>query len=116
MDIALARSKLERLQRAACIMITGIMRTTPTKVLEMLLDLPIFRMAMESAVLMAAYRLPWPDKKNLGIGHNRIWVKVDKVDSKFSMMKEPAMPTSEEWGETPQSTEKKACLVYRRSL
>ncbi len=35
MDTALTRSKLERLQRAACIMITGAMRTTPTKVLEM---------------------------------------------------------------------------------
>ncbi len=33
MDVALARSELERLQRAACIMITGAMRTTPTKVI-----------------------------------------------------------------------------------
>ncbi len=28
--------------------------------------------AMESAVLMAAYRLLRPDLRNLGIGHNRI--------------------------------------------
>ncbi len=80
MDIALVRSKLERLQRAAWIMITGAMRTTPTKVLEMFLDLPTLGMVRESAALMAANRLPRPDLKNLGIGHNRIWVKADKMD------------------------------------
>ncbi len=40
MDNALARSELEHLQRAAFIMITGAMRTTPTKVLEMFSDVP----------------------------------------------------------------------------
>ncbi len=50
LDVALARYELERLQRAACIMITGAMRTNPTtKVLETLLDLPTFGMAVESA-------------------------------------------------------------------
>ncbi len=46
MDIVLARSELERLQRAACIMIIGTMRTTPTRVLEMFLDLPTLGTAM----------------------------------------------------------------------
>ncbi len=55
-DIALARSELEQLQRAACIMITETMRTTPTKVLEMFLDLPTQEMAIESAALIATYR------------------------------------------------------------
>ncbi len=70
---------------AAC-MITGAMRTTPTKVLAMFLDLPTLGTAVESAALMAAYHLPGPDLRNLGIGHNRIRAKADKVDSKFSMM------------------------------
>ncbi len=78
MGIALTRSELERLQRAACNMITGAMRTTPTKVLEMFLDLPTLGTAVESAALMAAYRLPRPNPKNLGIGYNWIWVKADK--------------------------------------
>ncbi len=39
MDIALARPELEGLQRAVCHVITGTMRTTSTKMLEMLLDL-----------------------------------------------------------------------------
>ncbi len=92
MDIALARSELERLQKAACIMITGPMRTTPTKVLEMFLDLPTLGMAAESAVLMAAYCLPKPDLKNLEIGHNRITAKADKMDNKFSMIKDHVTP------------------------
>ncbi len=108
-NIALARSKLERLQRVACIMITGTMRTTPTKVLEMFLDLPTLGTAVESAALMAAYRLPRPNPKNLGIEHNRIGVKADKMDNKFNKIKENAtlrrmfgkyrnmIPTREGW-------------------
>ncbi len=69
MDIALARSKLERLQSVASTMITGAMKTTPTKVLETLLDLPTLGMAVESAALMAAYNLPRTGPWKLGIGH-----------------------------------------------
>ncbi len=87
MGTVLAKSELERLQRAACIMITGAMRTTPAKVLEMFLDLPTLRTAVESAALMAAYHLPRPDPKNLGIRYNRIYAKDDKIDNKFSMIK-----------------------------
>ncbi len=62
MGIALARSELELLRRTACIVIIGVMRTTPTEVQEMFLDLPILGTAVvESATLMAAYRLPRPD-------------------------------------------------------
>ncbi len=67
-------------------MITGTVRTTPTKVLEMFLDLPTFGTAVESAALMAAYRLPRPNPRNVGIGHNRIWTKSYNVNSKFSMI------------------------------
>ncbi len=64
------------------------MRTMSTKVLDGPLDLPMFGMALKSAAaLMAAYRLPTPATRNLRIGHNRIWAKADKVDSKFSMIK-----------------------------
>ncbi len=54
----------------------------------MLLDLPTLGTAMESAALMTAYRLLRPDPRNIGVGHNRIWAKADKVDSKFSVIKE----------------------------
>ncbi len=87
MDVVLARSELERLRRAACIMITGAMRKTTTKML-MFLDLPTLGTAMEFAALMVAYHLPRPHLKNLGMGHNWIWGKADKMDNKFSMMKD----------------------------
>ncbi len=87
MGIALARSELEHLQRAACTMITGIMRTL-TKVLEMLLDSPILGIVVESAALMTTYRLLRPDPRNLGTEHNWTWANVDNVDSKFSMIKD----------------------------
>ncbi len=112
MDIALARSELERLQRAACPMITGAMRTTPIIVPEIFLDLPTPGTVVESTALMVVCRLPRPDPRNPGIGHNWIWANTDKVDSKFSMIKDPvtlrrtfskyriAIPTREEWGKT----------------
>ncbi len=51
-----------------------------------------------------------PDLGNLGIGHNRIWTKADKVDSKFRTIKDRVtlrrtfskyrivILTREEWG------------------
>ncbi len=59
-----------------------------TKVLEMLLDLPMLGTTVEFAILMAAHHLLRQDSRNLGIGHNQIWVKADKVDIKFSMIKD----------------------------
>ncbi len=67
LDIAFARSELEHLQRVTCTMIIGPMKTTPTKVLEMHLDLPTLGTMMESVTLMAVYHLPRPDPRNLGI-------------------------------------------------
>ncbi len=73
------------------------------------MDLPTLGTAVESAELMAAYRLPRPISKNLGIGHNRIWVKADKMDNKFSTIKDhvtlrrtfgkyrTVIPTRKEW-------------------
>ncbi len=70
------------------IMITGAMKTNPTKVLKMLLELPTLRTVLESAALMAAYRLLKLDPKNLGIGPNQIWVKADIVDNRINMIED----------------------------
>ncbi len=90
MDIALARSELKHLPMAACTMIIGAVRTTSTKVLEVLLDLPTLGTTVESAALMAVYRLPRPDPRNpgRGIGYNRIQARADKVGSYLSMIKD----------------------------
>ncbi len=85
MDIALERFELEHRQRAACTMIMEAMRTTPTKVLEMLLDLPTLEMVVEFAALMVAYHLPRSNLRNLGIGQNRIWAK-ECMDDNFTSL------------------------------
>ncbi len=112
LDIAWVWSKLEHFLRAACIIIIEAMRTTPTKVLEMLLDQPTFGMTVESTALMATYCLSRPDPRNPEIEHNRIWAKADKVDRKFSMIKDHVtlqhtfskyqivIPTKDEWRKT----------------
>ncbi len=85
MNIALVRSDLERLQRAAYIMITGAIRTTLIKLLEMFLDLTSLRTAVKATVLAATNRL---QRSNLTtLETNRIWVKADKIDRKFKTKK-----------------------------
>ncbi len=63
-----------------------------------------------STLLSSSSALSSPDPRNLGIGHNRIWAKADKVGSKFGMMKnhltlwrtfskyQIVILTREEWG------------------
>ncbi len=68
MGIALARSELERPQRTARIITKGAMRTTPTKVLEMFVDLPPLETTVEVAALVAANCLPRRNPTILEIG------------------------------------------------
>lgn len=50
-------AKLSKLQRLACLSITGAMSTTPTAAMETLLGLPPLHLVVESEALSAAYRL-----------------------------------------------------------
>ncbi len=89
MEISLARSDLERLQRASRMHYDHrAMKTIPKKSAEMLLDLPTLGIAVEYAAMKAAYCLPMPDPRNLGTGHNRILARADKVYHNFSMIKD----------------------------
>ncbi len=74
-------------------MITGAMRTTPTKVLEMLLDLPTLEMVVESTALMAAYHLKRPDPRNLEMRHNRIWVMIQRAVWHYSLATDRILDT-----------------------
>ncbi len=73
-------------------MITGAMRTTPTKVMEMLLDLPIHSIVVEAVTLISAYHLPRPDQEDLEIGQGIVWKKAERVDNKFAMAKDHTTP------------------------
>ncbi len=67
-------------------MITKAMRTTPTKVL-MLLNLPQLGSVVETRAPAAAYHLLRTNQKTPKIGHTRIWIKAEKVDSGFTILK-----------------------------
>lgn len=41
----------------ACLVITGVLKTTPTMAMDMLLDLPPLHLVVEAEALKAAYRL-----------------------------------------------------------
>jgi len=54
---ASAKKKLSRIQRLACLGITGAMRTTPTNAVEALICLPPLELVVESEARSAAHRL-----------------------------------------------------------
>ncbi len=58
------------------------------KMLEMFLALPPLETVLEAVVLATAYLLPRPNLRTLEKGYTQIWIKVEKVDSKFKMKKD----------------------------
>lgn len=74
-DEKLACTKLSRIQRLACLCITGAMRSTPTATMEILLGLTPLDIEIKAKARVCAHRLTcgnnWVDKNN-HIGHTRI--------------------------------------------
>jgi hypothetical protein len=58
---ARAKAKLSKIQRLACLGITGAMRTTPTSAMEVLICLPHLELVMLSEAWLAAHRLWFTD-------------------------------------------------------
>jgi hypothetical protein len=56
-QMASAKKKLSRVQRLACLGITGAMHTTPTNAVEALICLPPLELVVQSEVRSAAHRL-----------------------------------------------------------
>jgi hypothetical protein len=66
------QAELSKLQRMACLGITGAMRTAPTAVMEVLLGLPPLHLQMEAEARIGNYRLRCNDQwkpKSEGFGH-----------------------------------------------
>jgi hypothetical protein len=53
----LSRRELNKLQRLACLAITGVMKTTPTAAMEVLLGLPPLHVIIASEAQAGIYRL-----------------------------------------------------------
>ncbi|XP_054281228.1 uncharacterized protein LOC128998898 [Macrosteles quadrilineatus] len=75
-----AVKRLQKIQRVACLSITGAMRGTPTAALEVVLNLPPLDIIVKGEARMAAYRMAcsgnW--KYNASSEHTRV---VDKVQT-----------------------------------
>ena len=85
---ASAKRKLSRVQRLACLGITGAIRTTPTNAVEALICLPPLDLVVQSEARSAAHRL-W----SLGCwsylhpnrGHSSILMRLQQSDPIFNM-------------------------------
>lgn len=112
-NLVTAQKSFDHLQRLACVAITGAMRTTPTKALETLLNLPTLGVFIKSEAKKAAYRLnitgQWAQRV-IGGGHAQIWKNVvkenhmfnfisDKITRRFHFDKKfkTIFPTREDW-------------------
>lgn len=104
------RNKLTKVQRLACLGITGVKNSTPTAAMETMLDLPPLHKLVEVEAMMGAYRL-WINK-SVGAyrgGHGSILKQVehhpilgmmaDKTTKKYSFTKpfRIKIPSREEW-------------------
>jgi len=85
---ASTKSKLSKVQRLACLGITGAFRTTPTSVMEVLVGLPPLDLVIQGEVRSVAHRL-W----GLGCwsylhprqGHSRILTQLQESDPIFNI-------------------------------
>jgi hypothetical protein len=67
-----SQAELSKLQRVACLGITGAIKTTPTAAMEVLLGLPPLHLQVEAEAMMGSYRLRCNEQwkpKSVGFGH-----------------------------------------------
>jgi ribonuclease HI len=110
-----SRRQMSKLQRLACLSITGVMRSTPTVAMETILNLRPLHILTESHARSTALRLnikkQWCNRHSF-TGHSKIWNKMllensnllmpcDKIasihllDRKYNVI----FPTRDEWKE-----------------
>ena len=84
---ASAKKKLSRIQRLACLGITGAMCTTPTNAVEALICLPPLELVVQSEARSAAHRLwsmgCWSNLHPNG-GHSSILMQLQQSDPIFN--------------------------------
>ncbi len=110
-DLTISKRQLGRIQRLACLCITGAFRTTPTAALETLLSLPPLHTFVKREAMITSYRLnairQW---KRGNLGHKRIWEQMrscstfhqfhsDHMTPKYFFGKgcEITFPSREDW-------------------
>ncbi|XP_061729791.1 uncharacterized protein LOC133534609 [Cydia pomonella] len=112
------RETLMKIQRTACMAITGAFRTTPTAAMEVLLDLPPLHLVIQSEARKSLHRLAltglWSDSKpktkHTNMECDNFMERItnmgcDKMQPKFVFRKnfEVKVPTRAEWTEGVQA-------------
>jgi ribonuclease HI len=116
-----AELELTKLQRLACLCITGAMRSTPTAALETLLNLPSLTIYIKAEARMAAYRLQITGNWRPGPvdGHSRITSVV--TNSLFDMSSDLMLPkintekpfeTQLNWGEVNRTHSRENSITW----
>lgn len=94
---ASTRTQLDRVQRLACLGITGAMRTAPTRAIEVLTGLPPLHLVIEHEAMRSAYRLTglghWKGEDQPH-GHVEIWKKATQNCPVLLMLQDSMMPTT----------------------
>jgi hypothetical protein len=77
-----SHAELSKLQRVACLGITGAIKTTPTAAMEVLLGLPPLYLQVEAEAMIGSYRLScnqqWKPKSE-GFGHAHMAWDMEKI-------------------------------------
>lgn len=93
---------LNKLQRHACLAISGALRSTPSAALEMLLDISPLHIFIEIEAIKGALRLQkgnmW-DLKGVIVGHSRILLDSSKRYPELTMLSDSTSPS--EWHSNP---------------
>ena len=98
-ELGVARDMLGRIQRLACLAITGAIRTTPTAAMEVLLGLQPLDIYMRSAAMCSCYRMKCTGTWRNGVktGHTRM-AEVMGSQIPISNMRGDSMPPKYSFG------------------
>lgn len=81
-ELASIQKQLNRVQRLACVMVTGAMKNTPTAALEVLLNLPPLHIFLMGEAMAACYRMihanQWSPRAD-NVGHAMIRSRMDSM-------------------------------------
>jgi len=106
------QNRLSKIQRTACLLITGAMHSTPTAAMEVLLNLPPLHLIIQKEARITNYYMYISDKKEINklydenlyrsmVRENDIFKheKIDKISAKYEFGKQfnIEIPTREDW-------------------
>ena len=92
-ELGIAKQHLGRVQRLACLSITGALHTTPTIAMEVLLAMPPLHIHIKMEAMATAYRLHLVSQWKKGSkGHRRIWQQLMETSNLYRFRSDFMLP------------------------